>query len=132
MTLNSVYDRADHHKLLFQLLSEREETTNISHAKMPEWDKHVGFVDSHPYEAWYFIGPEPVGACYLTKQNEIGIFIFKDHQGKGHGPKAVKALMELHGKRRYLANINPRNEKSAALFAALGFKPVQHTYEAPA
>jgi hypothetical protein len=38
-------------------------------------------------------------------------------------------LMQRHGHRRYLANINPRNERSAYLFSRLGFNLVQHTYE---
>lgn len=129
VSLIDLYSRPDRHEILYRLLSERDETTNISHKGMPDWQDHVDFVERHPYEAWYFIGSEPIGACYLTKQNEIGIFIFKAHQGCGHGPAAIKALMEKHGERRYLANINPHNERSQSVFSALGFKLSQYTYE---
>jgi RimJ/RimL family protein N-acetyltransferase len=124
---------------LYKLLQERDETTNISHKGLPDFETHRAFVESKPYADWCFIGIDHwkngdcfdlvVGACYLSKQDEIGVFIFKAYQGKGYGWRAVKALIDKHGPRRYLANINPRNERSADLFARMGFKLIQHTYE---
>lgn len=132
MNLISIYTRPDRHELLWRLLSERDPEVNISHRKMPSWDEHVAFVDSQPYEAWYFIPVDydrvVVGACYLTKSDEIGIHIWRPYRSEGHAPKAVEALMKLHGERRYLANINPLNARSAAMFQKLGFELVQHTY----
>lgn len=132
MNLISVYEQPDRHQHLYDLLKERDETTNISHRALPEWEDHVRFVDSRPYPVWNFIevNRQIVGACYLTAQNEIGIFIFREHQGNGYGPQAIQMLMKLNGPRPYLANINPRNERSAALFARLGFTCKQHTYGA--
>lgn len=95
---------------------------------MPCWGDHIRFVESKPYEAWYFIG-EALGACYLSKQNEIGVFLFKEHQGKGYGRAAIKAIMEKHGRRRYLANVSPDNDRSRFMFQGLGFKLCQQTYE---
>lgn len=131
MNLTSVYERPDRASLLYVLLGERDETVNISHRAMPSWDEHVRFVESKPYAAWYFIvdGSLVLGACYLSKQDEIGIWIYRAHQGRGLGPEAVKLLMEQHGPRRYLANVNPRNDRSAAMFMNLGFRLCQHTYE---
>jgi RimJ/RimL family protein N-acetyltransferase len=130
MNLISIYERPDRHALLYQLLSERDEAVNISHRAMPCWGDHVRYVESNPHEAWYFIcDPDPVGACYLSKSNEIGVFVFHNHQKRGYGRAAVKALMEKHGGRRYIANINPRNDPSQFLFKNLGFKLVQNTYE---
>jgi RimJ/RimL family protein N-acetyltransferase len=121
------------------LLKERDETTNISHKGLPDFEAHRAFVESKPYADWCFIEVDHwkdgdcfdlvVGACYLSKQDEIGVFIFKAHQGKGYGWRAVKALIDKHGPRRYLANINPRNERSAELFSRMGFKLIQHTFE---
>jgi RimJ/RimL family protein N-acetyltransferase len=130
MNLISVYERRDRHELLYRLLSERDETINISHKAMPAFCQHVAFVESKPYTAWYFIteNDEVHGACYLSNQDEIGIHVFRASQGRGYGPRAVNEIIGLHGRRRYLANINPRNERSAALFANLGFKLVQHTF----
>lgn len=131
MNLISIYERPDRALVLHQLLEEREPTANISHKAMPSWDEHVRFVESRPYQAWYFImdGEETKGACYLSKHDEIGVFVFKAHQGKNYGPWAIEALMLKHGKRRYLANVSPRNERSAEIFRNLGFKPIQVTYE---
>jgi RimJ/RimL family protein N-acetyltransferase len=130
MSLTSVYERPDRHQLLYDLLKERDETVNVSHRELPAWCDHVRFVESHPYQEWYFIeAGDVVGACYLTIDDEIGVFVFKEYQGHGYGPMAVRRLMDIHGQRRYLANINPRNERSAGIFAKLGFRCVQHTYE---
>ena len=130
MQLIDVYYHGDRCQLLYWLLAERNGETNISHRVMPSWDEHIRFVAGHPYEAWYLIVDRNliVGACYLTKQSEIGVQIFKANQGKGHGKAAVNALMSLFGPRRYLANINPANERSAKMFQGLGFKLIQHTY----
>jgi RimJ/RimL family protein N-acetyltransferase len=99
---------------------------------MPTMRQHKKFVDSNPYRAWYFMEVERyhciVGTCYLTKQNEIGVQIFKEDQGNGYGPQAIKLLMAKHGGRRYLANINPANERSAKMFKALGFNLISYTY----
>ena len=131
MKLIPVYERPDRHELLWRLLLERDDTINISHRVMPGWCQHIAFVDSKPYAAWYFItdGDEVRGACYLTRGDEIGIHIYRVSQGRGYGPRAVEAIIREHGPRRYLANISPRNEPSAAMFARLGFKLCQHTYE---
>lgn len=98
---------------------------------MPEWDQHVEFVESRPYREWDFIhaGGKVVGSIYLTANDEIGVFVFKAHQGSGYGQEAVRQMMERHGKRRYLANINPRNTASIEMFKGLGFNLIQHTYE---
>jgi RimJ/RimL family protein N-acetyltransferase len=130
MRLVSVYERPDRAQLLYNLLEERAPEVNISHKAMPSWDEHVQFVESKPYQAWYFIEDGPtVGACYLSKQDEIGVFIFKEHQGKNYATWAIETLMMGHGKRRYLANISPQNGTSMKLFRNLGFRHVQNTYE---
>lgn len=131
MNLISVYKRPELWLTLFSLLGERTKGQSISHKKMPTWKQHVAFIKSKPYRAWYAIriGELFVGSCYLTHQNEIGVSIFRAHQGRDYGPDAVKRLMKRHGKRRYLANINPNNGRSIAMFKKLGFGLIQHTYE---
>lgn len=137
MTLISIYTRHDRAALLWGLLCQRDETVSISHRVMPSFREHVLFIESDPYQAWYFMMEidfmmeieKVVGACYLSKQNEIGVFVFGDSQGKGYATQAVKEVMAAHGERRYLANINPRNLKSVKLFNNLGFKHIQNTYE---
>ncbi len=129
MHLLSIYGFPNAYQLLYDLLKERTVLVNISHKVMPSWPDHMKFVESRPYKAWYFIcDPLVVGACYLSKLNEIGVFIFKECQYKGYGTAAVTKLMDLHGPGRYLANINGRNEPSKRMFARLGFIPIQETF----
>ena len=118
---------------LYELLQERTPEESISHRRIPSWSSHVEFVKSNPYHVWYVIEVDgyTVGATYLTKQREIGIFIFKAYQGQGYGKQAVKMLMEKHPG-PYLANVNPANEKSKKLWESLGGEVIQHTYRLPA
>lgn len=116
---------------LYQLLSEREPRMNISHKKMPTYEEHVKFVMSKPYLKWYIINykNQKCGSIYLTKQNEIGIFIKREMWGKNVGKRALQLLMICNPRSRYLANVNPKNTKSIKFFKMNGFKVIQHTYE---
>jgi RimJ/RimL family protein N-acetyltransferase len=116
-------------KYLYDLLKERDPAANISHREMPSYDEHVAFVDSHPYQEWFiiFIPDRPVGAIYLTKQNEIGIFIAKSEQGNGYGKAAVNLLMQVNPGKKFLANIAPGNARSLAMFTKMGFELCQMT-----
>ena len=113
------------------MLKERDSKTNISHKKIPTFKEHVKFVTSKPYSYWYIIimGGTKVGSIYLTKQNEIGLFIKKDYQGHLIGQNVIQILMKKHPCKRFLANINPKNTKSINFFKNNGFSLIQHTYE---
>ncbi len=119
------------HSFLYELLKQRDSIVNISHRKMPSYKDHVKFVLSKPYSKWYVIqyDNQRVGSIYLTKQNEIGIFLINEMSGKSIGGKALKLLMEKNYKLRYLANINPKNKESVKFFKKMDFKIIQHTYE---
>ena len=119
------------HKFLYELLKEREPSTNISHKKMPTFNQHVNFVLSKPYSKWYIIlqGIDKVGSIYLSKQNEIGIFLKKGSHHAGIGTTALKLVMKKNPKKGYLANINPKNKKSVEFFKKNNFKILQYTYE---
>ncbi len=118
-------------RFLYELLRERDPSINISHRKMPSFEAHTRFVNSQPYKAWYIVHveDEPIGSAYLTKENEIGIFISKAHQGHGYGKQAICLLMRLHPAKRFLANISPRNARSITMFEGIGFDLCQHTFE---
>lgn len=111
------------------MLGERDPFVNISHWQMPSWPDHLAFIDRRPYREWWLIELEGaiVGACYLSKQNEIGIFVYRLKRRQGIGSAAVRMLMDRHPGERLLANINPHNEGSRAMFEALGFRHVQDT-----
>ena len=88
-------------------------------------------MDSYPYRVWYIVhaDDEPIGAVYLSKNDEIGIFILKAHQCHGYGKQAVYLLMQMHPVKRFLANIAPGNARSIAMFEKLGFELIQLTME---
>lgn len=116
---------------LYELLSQRDTKVNISHKKMPTFQEHVKFVKSKPYEKWYIIKncQEKIGSIYLTKQNEVGIFLKKQNQKEGIGSSALILLIQSNPRSRYLANVNPKNIKSIKFFEKHDFKLIQYTYE---
>lgn len=129
--LIDVYSEPTARLVLWELLNNREPVQNISHRKMPTWNEHVAFVESKPYKCWYLIIHDNKwsGACYLSKQDEIGIFLFKNKRSLGIGEAALAELMKLHPSHRYLANIAPYNINSINFFEKQGFKLIQRTYE---
>ena len=52
----------------------------------------------------------------LSKNNEIGIFLSKKYQGKNIGNEALAELIRKNPRKRYLANVNPKNKKSSKFF----------------
>jgi RimJ/RimL family protein N-acetyltransferase len=127
--LLDVYAHQDAIEILYRLLSERPVEANISHKSMPSLDEHRSFVYSEPYIAWYIIeDAEPVGSIYLSKQREVGIFIFAKHQGKGYGREAVGILRRLHPG-RIIANVAPGNHRSILFFKRMGARHIQNSYE---
>lgn len=133
ITLIDIYSRLDYYATeLYHLLAERTPEQSISHRHMPTMKEHLAFIESRPYQAWYEIVADArsVGAVYLSKQREIGVAIFARYWGNGYGKAAVSELMRLHPG-RYLANVNPANAASRALFEDLGGKLIQVTYELP-
>lgn len=98
---------------------------------MPTYKEHQKFITSKPYKAWYviYVGNTKAGSIYLSKQDEIGIFLLKRYHGKKIGQKALHLLMEMHPRKRYLANVSPKNALSAKFFKNNEFKLIQHTYE---
>jgi len=116
---------------LYELLKQRDPRANISHKRMPSFKQHESFIQSKPYSKWYIIQnfKNDVGSIYLSKNNEIGIFLIKKNQNNGIGKSALKLLIKKNPKVRYLANVNPKNKKSIDFFKKNGFKLIQYTYE---
>ena len=119
------------HEFLYYLLKNRNPNINISHKKIPTFKEHIKFVNSKPYSKWYIIkqNNEKVGSIYLSKQNEIGLFLQNNVQGKNIGTEALKLIIMKNPKKRILANINPKNKKSIKFFEKNGFKLIQFTFE---
>ncbi len=118
-------------QFLFNLLKERDPDVNISHKKMPIYSEHIQFIKSKPYKKWNIIecGRQKVGSIYLSKNNEIGIFLKKQFQGKNISQESLKLFMKMNPKKRYLANVSPKNIVSQKFFKNCDFKLIQYTYE---
>jgi len=118
------------YNFLYKLLKARPEYCNISHVEMPTIEEHVRFIESKPYKAWYVIVIEStrmIGAVYLTRANEIGIFLLEKYRNQGYGKQAITRLMVRHPEKEYYANIAPTNQPSLAMFSKIGI-PIQTTF----
>jgi RimJ/RimL family protein N-acetyltransferase len=122
-----------HLSVLYQLLAQRKDYMNISHEEMPTWEKHVKYVRSQPHKDWFMIYVDwekaPVGSIYLSKKDEVGIFILEGYQGRHIGETAIRTLLELYPLTTIWANIAPNNVHSEKFFRKLGFKEIQHVYK---
>ncbi len=134
MRLMSVYlyEEGRRWQVLYNLLQERTPEQSISHKGMPTYEDHKRFVESNPYAAWYFLCGEDYemiyGSMYLTRDREIGLFVFEKYQHQGVGSLAMKELMKIH-KGPFYANISPENEASQKFFERHGFRHIQNTYK---
>jgi len=116
---------------LYDLLKNKDPNANISHKKMPSYDEHVEFVMSKPYTNWYIIeyDKKNVGAIYLSKQDEIGISISNDYEYDQIVKPALKLLMKLNQRKRYLANTSPKDVRSQEFLLKNGFTGLEYVYE---
>ena len=116
---------------LHELLKNKDPNSNISHKKMPSYDEHVEFVMSKPYTNWYIIEYEKknVGAIYLSKQDEIGISVSNDYEYDQIVKPALKLLMKLNQRKRYLANTSPKDVRSQEFLLKNGFTGLEYVYE---
>ena len=89
LTLREV-EKIDY-EFLFKLLQDRKPNVSISHKKMPTYSQHVEFIESKPYEKWYIVllDEKNIGSTYLSKNDEIGISLIEEMQGKGMGPDEI-------------------------------------------
>tara|TARA_Y100000780_G_C13537501_1_gene360125 strand:- start:166 stop:579 length:414 start_codon:yes stop_codon:yes gene_type:complete len=116
---------------LYELLKNKDPNSNISHKKMPSYDEHVKFVMSEPYTTWYIIecDKKNTGAIYLSKQDEIGISINNHYEYEKIAEPALKLLMELNPRKRYLVNTSPKDTKAQEFLLKKGFTVLEHVYE---
>ena len=122
-----------HYKFLYNLLAERKPHENISHKKLPSYSTHVKFIKSKPYSKWVLIEyrDKIIGSAYLSKNNEIAIWIKKDI--KDYKMKIRKKILEevitKFTRKKYLTNINPRNKKIINFYKKNGFKLIHSTFQ---
>ena len=116
---------------LYELLKNKDPSTNISHKKMPSYDEHIEFVMSKPYTNWYIIecDKKNVGSIYLSKQDEIGISIDNDYEYDKIVRPALKLLVKLNPRKRYLVNVSPDDIRSQEFLLKNGFTGLEYVYE---
>ena len=116
---------------LYEILKNKDPNANISRKKMPSYDEHVEFVMSKPYTNWYIIecDKKNVGTIYLSKQDEIGISINNDYEYDQIVKTALKLLMKLNPRKRYLAKVSPNDVRSQEFLLKNGFTGLENIYE---
>lgn len=130
-------------KMMEEALTEPH--TTISHQQMPTLAEHHEWLRRRTQRVLLLIQENDevsgagmlAGFVSLTHNNEIGIRIAKGYRAKGYGKMAVQHLMANYDPLpgvpsvragRFIANINPANEASIALFLGLGGRHIQNTY----
>ena len=113
---------------LYEMLKERTPEESISHKEMPTMNEHTKFVKSNPYKMWFIIESNfiSMGNCYISKRNEMGVFILTEFRRNGFGTDAIKYLCTKVA--HPFANVNPNNTKAIEMLSKLGFKHIQNTY----
>ena len=121
----------NHMLFLYELLKNKDPNSNISHKKMPSYDEHVKFVMSEPYTIWYIIecDKKNAGAIYLSKQDEIGMSCNNHYEDEKIVEPALKLLMKLNPRKRYLARVSPKDVKSQEFLLKNGFTGLEYIYE---
>ena len=122
-----------HYKFLYNLLAERKSYENISHKKLPSYTYHVKFIKSKPYSKWLLIEyrDKIIGSVYLSKNNEIAIWIkksIKDYKMGVH-KKVLQEIITKFTRKKYFTNLNARNKKLINFYKKNGFKLIYFTFE---
>jgi RimJ/RimL family protein N-acetyltransferase len=138
--LVDVYGVPEAAELLYRLMQERPAQSAIAHRRTPTMEEHRAFMAAKPYRAWCLVRAEGrhVGAVTLTPNNEVGVFILREFQRRGYARAALEELMRAYQPLpgvaavrpgHFVANVNPKNEASIALFTSLGGRHIANTYE---
>lgn len=124
----NIYRTYGYAGILFDLLKGRPAHMNISHKRLPSLADHRRFIQSKPYKQWLFVlwQDRIIGSLYLSKLNEIGIFLFKPFRGKE--ALVVRAFLSKNSERRFLVNVSLKNKAYQKMFRRLGFRRIQNTY----
>jgi len=117
-------DEFEHLAYLYAILYRRmaEPQFNISHTRMPTFKQHCAFLQGYPYERHYLImsGEILLGACYITRHSEVGIWLDTDHRRNGLGTHILNQLIK-RSEHRLVANVAKTNTPSLLFFLRNGF-----------
>lgn len=133
-------------RFLWAMMEESlaEPHTTISHQAMPTWAEHIAWLAAKSNRVFLLIESKPplgyIGYVSISNHNEIGIRIAKAMRGQGIGRHALGHLLGHYDpepgvpsvrRGKFVANINPANAASIALFSRFGARHIQNTYEVP-
>ena len=134
--LEKVKTNDNHIEALFMILSKRKNYQKISFKKLPSFKEHKSFVKNHPYRMWFLIIKDKkyVGTIYLSKMNEIGIFVIKhlevieplvDFVIEKYKPLKRKKSIRSEN---FIINISPKDVMFNNIIKDMGAKLIQNTY----
>lgn len=141
VALESAYEAADGEPQLWRLHCERAREDDPFMARSARGRltraEHKRIVKSKPHHRWFLIrhGRACAGAILISKQNEIGIYLFQRHRSQGLGALALRELLTweapIEGVNggEFRALIHPQNFRSAKLFERAGFVHRLNVYE---
>lgn len=114
------------YKFLYFLLKQRDKYENVSHKKLPSYEKHCEFLNKLPYKEHHIIycGLTPIGSIYLTYLDEVGIHFIKKYRKEG-----TEIILEEFLPKIRFANISSENKELREILEKKGFKLIQYTYE---
>ena len=120
--LQEIIPTSEQINILFELLKNRNQSTNISHEKQPSFKQHKEFVTSNPYRGWWLIYDEKrddvcLGSVYVGNDNSVGLHIALDRVAFSaeHFVEKLKCarkpLRPVKSKigRDYFFNVSPNN-----------------------
>ena len=126
----------NHIKILYEILKKRKKNYKISYKDLPTFKKHQLFVKKNPYRVWFLVfkSKECIGTIYLSKMNEVGIYLSKN-EGLSEDliEFVTKKYRPLKGKysvrsEKFIINISPKNVILRKLIEKMGAKLIQNTY----
>jgi hypothetical protein len=129
---------SSHINLLFDVLKNRPSNINISHNKLPSYQKHKKFVNSKPYRYWFLIfsSNRLIGSVFITRLNEISIKLKKNNslfykETLNLLIENLKPLIGIPSKRssNFLINVSYKDKSLISLLKKMKLKKIQETYK---
>ena len=108
---------------------------------IPSFQQHKEFVENflennskNNYDVWYMISilenniETKIGSIALKKDGEWGYHLLMNHWNKGIGQAALKKLIELHPRKKFVARIKVGNKRAIHIAEKFGHELKELTY----
>ena len=124
-----------HYEVLFKILNSRKH--NISHERKVNYEDHIAFVKTNPYQDWFLIKNNDyiLGSFYITSDNYIGVSLIDEE--KSIYKKIISKILreykpnpQIESVRRksFCINSNPNNLVLQDALNEIGFIKIQVTF----